>query len=174
MSGPPIPEVVGHAIGTVKTCGIGDPPIELSQGLTPYSTLSSRNTKKPTKAKWFLGEDYPTAVDIESRGCRPRMTWRMSDKIKCWEITWRDSTPSNPVVSLGINGDLESAIMMSHGMTLLTLTSTANERWANALVALLTAHPIWPGKREDDYIAVVLDTKYCHMELCARAQDKGL
>ena len=35
-------------------------------------------------------------------------------------------------------------------------------------------HPIRPGKGEDDYIAVVLDAKFCHMELCAGAQDKGL
>ena len=136
--------------------------------------MSCRNTKKPTKAKWLLGEDYPTAVDIESKGFRPRMTWRMSDKIKRWSITWRDSTPTNPIVSLGINGDLGSAIMMSHGMTLLALTSTPDERWENALAALLAVHPIWASEGEDDYIAVVLDAKFCHIELCARAQDKGL
>ena len=102
------------------------------------------------------------------------MTWRMSDKIKCWEITWRDSALTNPVVSLGINGDLGSTIMISHRMTLLALTSTANERWANALTALIAVHPIRPREGEDDYIAIVLDAKYCHMELCARAQDKGL
>ena len=79
---PPIPEVVEHFAGTMDTYSIGGPPIELSQGLTPYSTMSCRNTKKPTNAKWLLGEDYPTAVDIESKGCRPRMTWRMSNKIK--------------------------------------------------------------------------------------------
>ena len=133
-----------------------------------------RNTKKPTKAKWLFGEDYPTAVDIESNGCRPRMTWRMSDKIKRWGITWRDSTPTNPAVSLGINGDLGFAIMMSHGMTLLALTPTTDGRWINALATLLAVHPIWPGKGEDEYIAIVLDAKFCHMELCARAQDKGL
>ena len=133
-----------------------------------------RNTKKPTKAKWLLAEDYPTAVDTESKGCRLRMTWRMSDKIKRWGITWRDSTSPNLAVSLGINGDLGSAIMMSHGMTLLALTSTTDERWANALAALLVVHPIRPSEGEDDYIAVVLDAKFCHMELCTGAQDKGL
>ena len=136
--------------------------------------MSCRNTKKPTKAKWLLGEDYPTVVDIESKGFHPRMTWRMSDKIKRWGITWRDSTPTNPVVLLEINGDLGSAIMMSHGMTLLALTSTPDKRWENALAALLVVHPIWAGEGEDDYIAVVLDAKFCHMELCAGAQDKGL
>ena len=113
-------------------------------------------------------------MDIESKGCRPRMTWRMSDKIKRWGITWRDSTPTNPIVLQGIDGDLGSAIMMSHIMTLLALTSIADERWTNALAALLVVHPIRLGKGEDDYIAVVLDTKVCHMELCAGTQDKGL
>ena len=82
--------------------------------------------------------------------------------------------PTNSVVSLGINGDLGLTIMMSHRMTLLALTSTVDERWANVLVVLLAVHPIWLGKGEDDYIAVVLDAKFCHMELCAGAQDKGL
>ena len=82
--------------------------------------------------------------------------------------------PTNPVVSLGINGDLGLAIIISHGMTLLALTSTIDEKWANALAALLTLHPIRPGKGEDDYIAVVLDAKFCHMELYAGAQDKGI
>ena len=102
------------------------------------------------------------------------MTWRMSDKIKRWGITWRDSTPTNPAVSLGINGDLGSAIMMSHGMTLLALNSTSDEQWGNPLAALLAVHPIRAGEGEDDYIAVVLDAKFCHMELCAGAQDKSL
>ena len=44
----------------------------------------------------------------------------------------------------------------------------------NALAALLAVHPIRAGEGKDDYIAVVLDAKYCHMELCAGAQDKGL
>ena len=56
--------------------------------------------------------------------------------------------------------------MMSHGMTLLALTSTTDERWANTLAALLAVHPIRPGEGEDDYIAVVLNAKLCHMELC--------
>ena len=150
-------------------CGIGGPPIELSQGLTPYLTFSSRNSKKPTKAKWLLRKDYPIVVDIEPKECRPRMTWRMSDKIKRWGITWRDSTPTNPTVSLGINGNMGSAIMMSYGMTLLTLTSTTDERWENALAALIAVHSIHPGKGEDDYIAVVLDAQYCHIELCVGA-----
>ena len=64
--------------------------------------------------------------------------------------------------------------MMSHGMTLLALTSTPYERWENALAALLAVHPIRAGKGEDDYIENVLDAKFCHMELCAGAQDKGL
>ena len=64
--------------------------------------------------------------------------------------------------------------MMSHGMTLLALNSTPDEQWENALAALLAVHPIRAGEGEDDYIAVVLDAKFCHMELCAGAQDKGL
>ena len=81
---------------------------------------------------------------------------------------------TNPAMSLRINGDLGSAIMMSYGMTLLALISTIDEKWANALAALLVVHPIRPGKGEDDYIIVVLDAKFCHMELCVGAQDKGL
>ena len=42
------------------------------------------------------------------------------------------------------------------------------------MAALLAVHPIRVGEGEDDYIAVVLDAKFCHMELCAGAQDKGL
>ena len=64
--------------------------------------------------------------------------------------------------------------MMSHGMTLLALTFTLDEWWENALAALLAVHPIRAGEGEDDYIAVVLDAKFCDMELCAGAQDKGL
>ena len=64
--------------------------------------------------------------------------------------------------------------MISNRMTLLTLTSIANEKWANALAALLAVHPVRPGEGEDDYIVVVLNAKFCHMELCAGAQDKGL
>ena len=64
--------------------------------------------------------------------------------------------------------------MISHGMTLLALNSTPDERWENALAALLAVHPIRAGEGEDDYIAVMLDAKFCHMELCAGAQDKGL
>ena len=82
--------------------------------------------------------------------------------------------PSNTVVSLGSNGDLGSAIMMSHMMILLALTPVEEETWPNALAALVVVHPFRPGKREDDYIAVVLDATMCHMELYAGAQDRGL
>ena len=102
------------------------------------------------------------------------MTWKMSDKIRQWGITWRDFTPTNPAVSLGINGDLGSIVMMSLGMTLLALTSTTNDKWTDALAAFLVVHPIWLGEGEDEYIAVVLNTKFCHMVLCIGAQDKGL
>ena len=77
--------------------------------------------------------------------------------------------PMNPAVSLGINGDLGSAIMMSHGMTLLAFNSTPDERWENALAALLAVHPIRVGEGEDDYIAIVLHAKFCYMELCTGA-----
>ena len=113
-------------------------------------------------------------IDIEYKGVQPRMAWRMSDKIQRWGITWRDSTPTNPDVSLGINGDLGSAIMMSHGMTLLALAEVQDDIFPNALVALVTVHPIRPGDGDDDYIAVVLDATMCHMELCSAAQERGL
>ena len=80
----------------------------------------------------------------------------------------------NLAMSLGINGDLRFAIMMLHGMTLLALTSTADEKWADALAALLAVHPIWLGEGEYEHIAMVLNAKFCHMELCVGAQDKGL
>ena len=113
-------------------------------------------------------------INIECKGVQPRMAWRMSDKIKRWGITWRDSTPMNPDVSLGINGDLGSAIMMSHGMNLLALGPVDDEMWLDALAALIAVHPIRPGDGDDDYIAVVLDATMCHMELYAEAQERGL
>ena len=130
--------------------------------------------KKPTKAKWLLGEEYPTDIDIEWKGRIPRMSWKMNDKIKRWGITWRDSTPTNAVVSLGINGDLESALMMSHGMTLLVLIPVEDDMWPDALATLVAVHPIRAGDGEDDYIVVVLDTTLCHMEMCVGAQERGL
>ena len=113
-------------------------------------------------------------LDIGYKGIQPRAAWRMSDKINCWGITWRDSTPTNPDVSLGINGDVGTAIMMSHGMTLLAMSEVTDELFAFALVALLAVHPIRPGNGDDDYIAVVLDATRCHMDLCAGAQERGL
>ena len=96
----------------------------------------------------------------------------MSDKINRWGITWRDSTPTNPDVSLGINGDVGTAIMMSHSMTLLAMSEVTDEVFAFALVALLAVHPIRPG--DDDYIIVVLDATRCYMDLCTGAQERGL
>ena len=113
-------------------------------------------------------------LNIEYNGIQPRAAWRMSDKIHRWRITWRDSTPTNPDVSLGINGDVGSAIMMSHGMTLLAMSEVKDEVFAFALVALLAVQPIKAGDGDDDYIAVVMDATMCHMDLCAGAQEKGL
>ena len=104
----------------------------------------------------------------------PRMSWIMNDKIKRWGITWRDSTPTNASVSLGIIGDLGSALMMSHDMTLLALKEVHDEFFAFALAALIAMHPIRAGNGEDDYVAVVLDATLCHMEMCAGAQERGL
>ena len=142
--------------------------------LKALHTSYYRAAKKPTKAKWFLGDEYEIEIDIECKGVVPRMAWRMSNKIKRWEITWKDSMPTNPDVSLGINGDLGLAIMMSHRMTLLALARVDNEMWPDALAALVAVHLIRPGDGDDDYIAVVLDATFCHMELCAEAQEKGL
>ena len=107
-------------------------------------------------------------IDIECKGVVPRMAWRISNKIKRWGITWRDSTPTNPNISLGINGNLESAIMMSHRMTLLALAPVDDNMWPEALAALVAVHPIRLGDGDDDYIAVVLDATLCHIELCVR------
>ena len=82
--------------------------------------------------------------------------------------------PTNPDVSLGINGDVGSAIMMSHGITLLVMSEVKDEVFAFALVALLTVHPIKAGDGDDDYIAMVIDATLCHMDLCAGAQERGL
>ena len=61
---------------------IGGPPIEVVDPLTALPTLSCRNTKKPTKAKWLLGEEYLIEINIECNGRRPQMLWRMSNKIR--------------------------------------------------------------------------------------------
>ena len=113
-------------------------------------------------------------IDIEYKGIQPRAAWRMSDKIHRWGITWRDSTPTNPDVSLDINGNVGTAIMMSHGMTLLVMSEVKDELFPFALVALLAVHPIRPGDSDDDYIAVVLYATMCHMDLYASAQERGL
>ena len=113
-------------------------------------------------------------LNIEYNGIQPRAAWRMSDKIHHWGITWRDSTPTNPDVSLGINGDVGSAIMMSHSMTLLAMLEVKDKVFAFALVVLLAVHPIKAGDGNDDYIAVVMDATLCHMDLCAGAQERGL
>ena len=133
-----------------------------------------RAARKPTKAKWLLGEEYELELDIGYKGIQPRVAWRMSDKINRWGILWRDSTLTNPDVSLGINGDVGTAIMMSHGMTLLAMLEVTDELFAFALVALLAVHPIRAGDGDDDYIAVVFDATRCHMDLCAGAQERGL
>ena len=102
------------------------------------------------------------------------MSWIMNDKIKRWGITWRDSTPTNKSVSLGINGDLGSALMMSHGMALLAMREVQDEFFPFALAALVAVHPIRAGDGEDDYVVVVLEATLCHMEMCAGAQERGL
>ena len=89
-------------------------------------------------------------------------------------ITWRDSIPTNTSVSLGINGDLGSALMMSHDMTLLVLREVQDEFFPFALAALVAVHPIRAEDGENDYVAVVFDATLCHMEMCAGAQERGL
>ena len=125
--------------------------------------------KKPTKAKWLFGDEYKMEINIEYKGIQPRVAWRMSDKIQRWGITWRESTLTNPDVSLGINGNVGIAIMMSHGMTLLAMSEVTDELFAFALVALLAVHPIRLGDCDDDYITIVLDATMCHMDLYAGA-----
>ena len=98
----------------------------------------------------------------------------MSDKIQRCGITWRDSTLTNPDVSLGIDGDVGTAIMMSHNMTLLAMSEVTDKLFLFALVAFFVVHPIRPSDGDDDYIAVVLDATMCHMELYAGAQERGL
>ena len=113
-------------------------------------------------------------IDIEYKGILPRAAWRMSDKIQRWGITWRESTPTNLDVSLGINGDVGTAIMMSHSMTLLAMSKVTDKLFAFAFVALLAVHPIRPGDSDDNYIAVVLDATMCHMDLYVGIQERGL
>ena len=98
----------------------------------------------------------------------------MNDKIKRWGIMWSDSTPTNASVSLGINGDLGSALMMLHGMTLLALREVQDDFWPFALATFVAVHLIRAGDGEDDYVAVVFDATLCHMEMCAGAQERGL
>ena len=80
----------------------------------------------------------------------------------------------NASVSLGINGNQGSALLMSHDMTLLALREVQDEFFPFALAALVAVHPIRAGDGEDDYVAVVLDATLCHMEMCADAQERGL
>ena len=136
--------------------------------------MSCRNTKEPTKAKWLLSEECAENAAVEWKGRVPRMSWIMNDKIKRWGITWRDSTPTNASVSLEINGDLGSALMMSHSMILLALREVQDEFFSFALATLVAVHPIRAEDREDDCVAVVLDATLCHMEMCAGAQERGL
>ena len=75
---------------------------------------------------------------------------------------------------LGDNGDLGSALMMSHNMTLLALREVQDEFFPFALATLVAVHPIRVGDGEDDYVAIVLDATLCHMEMCAGAQERGL
>ena len=167
-----------HCLSTVTIIGaflhIGSPPIESPHLLTSPEKMSCRNTKKPIKAKWLLGEECAENVGVEWKGRVPQMSWIMNDKIKRWRITWQDSTPTNMLVSLGINGDLRSALMMSHGMTLLGLREVHDDFFPFALAALVAVHPIRAGDGEDDYVAVVLDATLCHMEMCVGAQERGL
>ena len=174
IGSPPIPVLVVHDVQKNTFVRIGGPPIQCSAPLTALRTLYCRNTKKPTKAKWLLGKEYQTEINIECKGLVPRMVWRMSDKIKRWGITWRDLTSMNLDVSLDINGNLGLAIMMSHGMTLLALTLAIDKMWLDTLATLVAVHPIRPGDGDDDYIVVILDATLCHMELCAGAQERGL
>ena len=157
-----------------KLFSIGGPPIRWAGELKAVRSSLCRAEKKPTKAKWLLGDEYEMEIDIKYKGILPRAVWRMSDKIQRWGITWRESTPTNPDVSLGINGDVGTAIMMSHGMTLLAMSEVTDELFAFALVALLVVHPIRPGDGDDDYIAIVFDATMCHMDLRAGAQERGL
>ena len=174
LGGPLILVLVIQDVKMIALLSISGPPIRCSAILKALRTSYCRNTKKPTKAKWLLGDKYEMEIDIQCKGIVPRMAWRMSDKIKRWGITWRDLTPTNPDVCLGINGDLELAIMMSHGMTLLALALVDDEMWRDALTTLVAIHPIRPSNGDDNYIAVVLDATLCHMELCAGAQERGL
>ena len=47
---------------------IGGPPIEVADPIIVVPTLSCRNMQKPTKAKWLLGKEYLTQMDIECNG----------------------------------------------------------------------------------------------------------
>ena len=169
-----IPVLVDRNVVDNVLLGIGGPLIRWAGKLKAVRSLLCRAAKKPTKAKWLLGDEYEMKIDIEYKGIQPRAAWRMNDKIQRWGIIWRDSMSTNPDVSLGINGDVGTAIMMSHGMTLLAMLEVTDELFPFALVALLVVHPIRPGDGDDDYIAVVLDATMYHMELCADVQERSL
>ena len=82
IGGPPIPMSIVKDVQKNTLVRIGGPPIRCSTPLTTLCTLYCRNMKKPTKAKWHLGKEYQTKINIECKGLVPWMAWRMSDKIK--------------------------------------------------------------------------------------------
>ena len=57
--------------------------------------------------------------------------------------------------------------MMLLGMTLLVLQFVVDDNWSDAIETFLVVHPIQAGDGENDHIAVVLNAKLCHHEMCA-------
>ena len=145
---------------------IGGPPIESPYSLTGPEKMSCRNTKKLTKAKWLLGKECAENVGVEWKGRVSRMSWIMNDKIKQWGITWRDSTLTNTSVSLGINGDLGSALMMSHDMTLLALREVHDEFFPFALAPSLRCTRFRP-EMERTTMSLSCLTPHCATWRCA-------
>ena len=71
----PIPEPVDdNDLKDNELLGIGSPLIRCSGILKAVRTLYCRAAKKPTKAKWLLGDQYKMEIDIEYKGVQPRAT----------------------------------------------------------------------------------------------------
>ena len=56
--------------------------------------------------------------------------------------------------------------MISHGMMLLALAAIDDNKWSDVVAALQMVHLVRVGDGEDNFIAVVMNTRLYNHELC--------